>query len=402
VEGVPALLLSLALVVGLARAAGMLARRLGQPPVIGELAAGILVVPLFFTSGAREGPFGPETAADLQVVATIGIAIFMFLVGAEFDGTRRGGQGRLVGCLTVAVVVVPFGLGTGLGFWLVPEGEGAAAALFLGVALAVTAFPVLARIVADRPHDEAIGALALATAAGVDVLAWLLLAAVIGIDAGNAGGLWSLLLMLPYLAVMAWVVRPLLRWFVARGVDEVTRLAVLLVVVLLSAAATETTGLHLIFGAFLAGMAVPRDESLRRHLRDRVAPMNRVLLMPVFFVVAGLGLDLSSFDLHGSGLLGLVVVAAVLGKVGTAAVVGRCCGLDRRSSLRLGILLNTRGLTELIVLRVGLELGVIDGRTYSLLVVMALITTAMTGPLLRLAERRRVTEPARSAPDATR
>ncbi len=254
----------------------------------------------------------------------------------------------------------------------------------------MTAFPVLARILTDRRLiDTPIGGVALACAAGDDVLAWSMLAVVAAL-VGHASA-WLVLLVLPFAAFMLWVVRPLLARLAARQ-ERTGRLAAVVVLVTvaiglwLSAMATSQLGLHAFFGAFLFGVAMPRHGAAV--LRERVLPLvekvSGLVLLPVFFMVAGLAVDLSTVDWRGLGELGLILLVAVGGKFGGAFAGAMGSGVRARHSAVLAILVNTRGLTELIALTVGLQLGVLDQRLYSLLVVMALVTTSMTGVLLRL------------------
>jgi Kef-type K+ transport system membrane component KefB len=272
-----------------------------------------------------------------------------------------------------------------------PTGHELAFVLFLGTAMSVTAFPVLARILTDKGliHTP-IGGLALACAAIDDVLAWTALAVVAALANGDTDP-WRVLLVLPYAAFMLKVVRPGLARLATRvtGRGRLAGPGVLLAVatgLLLSAWATEWMGLHAIFGAFLFGVVMPREGASA--LRERVVPwierVNAVLLLPVFFVVAGIKVDLSSVDGIALGDLGLILLVAIGGKFAGGLLGARVNGVRLRHSAVLAILVNTRGLTELIVLTVGLQLGVLDTELFSLMVVMALVTTAMTGVLLRL------------------
>jgi Kef-type K+ transport system membrane component KefB len=261
--------------------------------------------------------------------------------------------------------------------------------------MSVTAFPVLARILTDRGMDRTVlGGLALTCAAVDDALAWSMLAVVVAVSGGGGGHQWRMLLLLPYLVLMFYAVRPLLR----RGFsgERLTkgRLAAVLVMVLMSGAVTEWIGLHFIFGAFLAGVVMPREiaAAARKEIVDNLGGLTSVLLLPVFFIVAGSAVDLSAVDANGLGELGLIMLAAVSGKFLGAFAGARLNAVPTRQSAALATLMNTRGLTELVILNVGLQLGFLDGPLYSLMVVMAVVTTAMTGPLLRLIYPRRYLE----------
>ncbi|QUF05293.1 cation:proton antiporter [Actinosynnema pretiosum subsp. pretiosum] len=392
------LFLDLAVVLALGALLGALARRLGQPSVVGEVAAGIALGPSLL--GLLPGDpvallFPPEARPPLAFAAQLGLVLFMFLVGCELDVAELRGAGRVVGAVSAGSVVLPFCLGLGVAALLWPRG-GDALALFTAAALSITAFPVLARILAERRMQRTrSGVVALASAAVNDVVAWCALAVVAGIV--TARGPWSAVATLAWTAALVLVavllVRPLVGW-AARAVGGSPRAdAVLFAVVvqglLLFALATTAIGLHAVFGAFLFGAVVPKD-ALREAaptLVDRVGGLSS-LLLPVFFVVAGLSVDVGGLGWSGAGEALLVLVAACVGKLVGAAGGGLLAGLPARDAAEVGVLMNARGLTELVVLGVGLELGVLDGHLFTVLVVMALVTTAATGPLLTLIARR--------------
>ncbi|MCP2272561.1 cation:proton antiporter domain-containing protein [Actinokineospora diospyrosa] len=380
------LLLVLALIIVLARALGAGARALGQPPVIGEVLAGVFVLPLLIDTGLADGLFPTAIRADLSALANIGVALFMFVVGMELDGDLLRGKGKLAAAVSTACIVLPLGLGVLLAWFLADAhapSQRTGFFVFLAVALSITAFPVLARILTDRGMQRTpVGSLALTCAAINDVFAWVLLAVAVTLTGQGQGNQWLVLLVFPYLAIMLWVVKPVLRrLLVDRGKLTPGALAVVIAGVLLSAAATEWIGLHLIFGAFLFGVVMPRDGA-RELVHDKVAELNGVLLLPIFFIVAGLKVDLSAFSTAGFGELALILACAIAGKFLGAFGAARLSGMSTRHSAVLGTLMNTRGLTELIVLSIGAELGLLDAKLYTLMVVMALVTTAMAGPLL--------------------
>jgi Kef-type K+ transport system membrane component KefB len=396
------LVLDIAVIVALARLLGMVARRLGQPAVIGEILGGILLGPTLFGGAITHRLFPVEIQPSLSTLANIGVSVFMFLVGLELDRGLLRGQGRIATSVSLSAIVLPFGLGALLAFYLLghhPTHQRLAFVLFMGTAMSITAFPVLARILTDRNLlDTPIGGLALACASLDDVLAWSLLAVVAAL-AGAGTHPWKVLLVVPFAALLLLVVRPLLARLAARGAARapanrpvpgwLAGAAVLVAVsagLWLSATATDTMGLHLIFGAFLFGVALPRDGFTA--LRERTLPWIRgttaIVLLPLFFMVAGIKVDLSSVDGKALGELGLILLVAIGGKFVGGFTGARLGGVRTRHSAVLAILINTRGLTELIVLTVGLQLHVLDGRLYSLMVVMALVTTTMTGVLLRV------------------
>jgi Kef-type K+ transport system membrane component KefB len=368
------LLLDLALILVVANVFGALARRIDQPPVVGEILAGILLGPSLFHGVISGTLFPADSRLPLTALADIGVAVFMFLVGLEFDhdSLRRGRASVLA--TSLGAMALPFGLGCLLGLYLWHDHAGLPRAgfiLFFGVAMSITAFPVLARILVDRGMQRTrIGGLALASAALGDVVVWCLLAGILALVGPHQS--WHILLFLPYLVVMLFVVRPLLGRLASMEVAFI-------VLPLVSGGLTEWFGLHFIFGAFLAGVVMPRRPEVADRLRTVAAA-----LLPVYFVIAGLNVDLSKIGTRGLGELGLIMVAAVGGKFLGAYGGARGSGQTRRSATTLGILMNSRGLTELIVLSVGLQFGLLDKGLYALMVVMAVITTAMTGPLLRL------------------
>ncbi|MFF9002448.1 cation:proton antiporter [Streptomyces achromogenes] len=385
-----ALFCDLALIIVLARILGAVAQRFSQPAVIGEVLAGILLGPTFLGHSVPECLFPPGVRPMLTALADVGMAVFMFIVGLELDRKILRGTGRLAVTVAVSCIVLPFGLGTLLALMLAGDhaaGHRLGFVLFMGTAMSVTAFPVLARILTDRKMQHTpIGGLALACAAIGDVLAWCMLAAVVALVGGGGGDQWLLLLLVPYAGVMMWVVRPLLRRLVAAGGARLTPavLTVVLAGLLVSGAVTERIGLHFIFGAFLFGVVMPKEstERLRADIIDRIGDVSGQLLQPVFFIIVGLKVDLS--DLGGSGWLdfALILLVAVSGKFVGAFLSARAFRVTARQSAVLATLMNTRGLTELIILTAGLQLGVLDERLYSLMVVMAVVTTAMAGPLL--------------------
>lgn len=391
-QHVTILFLDLTLIVLMARLLGALARRLGQPAVIGEVLAGVFVLPLLVNNGIGGGLFPADIRVNLTALANLGVALFMFVVGMELDGRLLRGKGRTAVAVSMSCIALPLILGTLLALYLArahaPQ-QRLGFIVFIAVALSITAFPVLARILADRGMQRTpVGGLALTAAAVNDVLAWLLLAMAVALTGDGTSKQWLVLFILPYLAVMIWVVKPLLRRVHLRG-GRLTSgtLAAIVAGLLLSAAVTELIGLHLIFGAFMFGVMMPRKTAtggVTDQIHDRIAELNSVLLLPIFFIVAGLKVDLSAFSTAGLGELAVILTAAICGKFIGAYAAARLSGVPSRRAAALGTLMNARGLTELIVLSIGLELGLLDARLYTLMVVMAIVTTAMAGPLLSL------------------
>lgn len=404
--------LDLAVIVVIARLMGRLARRLGQPAVVGEIIAGILLGPTLLGAlpGDLDGKlFPPDVQPYLNVLAQLGLVLFMFLVGLEVDLSFIRGRERIAVSVSVASIVLPFSLGLLLATLLhsrhdVVGGDTVsfvAFGLFLGVAMSITAFPVLARILAERGmHRIPTGVLALACAAVDDVLAWALLAVVVAVVVGGSfGGVAQILLLsILFALVMFLVVKPLLRQLVTRyerfGQLTPEMLATVLVGILASAWVTEEIGIHFIFGAFVFGVVMPRTgaAALTHEITDRLEQVSVLLLLPVFFVVTGFGVDVGALDLAGLGELALILLVAIAGKFLGAFAAARTQRVPRRQATALGVLMNTRGLTELVILNIGVSLGVLDSEMFTLLVIMAVVTTVMTSPLLRLVYPPRVLE----------
>ena len=382
--------IDVALILVAARGAGAVAAKLGQPRVIGELAAGIALGPTLL--GAVPGDLSavlfPEAArAGLDAIGRLGLVLFMFLVGLELD-LRAVPRGRLVALTGVGSALVPFAAGVAIAPILFaahppPAGIGALPfALFLGVALSITAFPVLARILIERDlHHTPLGNLAMGAAAVNDLLGWCLLAIVLA--AVSAAGPWAGPLAVGGTAALA----AFLLWTRSRVLPRLLTRAPVAVAVggaLACAGITDAAGTHVIFGAFLFGLLWPREPgSAAAEVRAKLTPPVTWLLLPVFFALPGLGMNLRVIDAGGLGSLALILVVAIGAKVTGAAAGAWLGGLRAHSALAVGSLMNTRGLMELIVLNLGYEIGVLDARLYAVLLLMAIATTVMTDPVLR-------------------
>jgi Kef-type K+ transport system membrane component KefB len=387
-------LADLAIIILLARLLGMAAKRLGQPPVLGEIIAGILLGPTLFHGKITATLFPATLRPPLTALADLGVVMFMFAVGYLLDLRLIRGRERAAASVSLSSVILPLSLGVWLGVWLARRHhvhQVLPFALFVGTAMSVTAFPVLARILTDRNmHRTRIGSIALASAATDDVLAWSLLALVVAI-AGAGGQQYRLLLAPVYAVVMFVPVRRLLRRL-ARVYERAGQLtpnvlAVVLAGLLLSSYATTWMGLKYIFGAFLFGVAMPREgaaAALREKILDRLEQISVLVLLPVFFVVSGLSVNLSSVGLSGLVELCLIMLIAIVGKFGGAFIGASLAGVRGRRAGVLATLMNTRGLTGIVILSVGLQLHILDQSLYSLMIVMAVVTTMMAGPLLNL------------------
>ncbi len=390
-------LLALVVVIIAARLCGALFARLHQPPVMGEVMAGILLGPSLLgqISPAAMHYLQPAAIAPiLSAIAQIGVMLFMFLVGLELDTARLGRRTRAMIVVSQVSIVVPFLLGMALAVYLYPRLSSSDVpfivfALFIGVSLSVTAFPVLARILTDRGlHGTDLGLVALSCAAVGDVTAWCLLAFVTAVASATMSSAWvTFALTIVYLALMLLVVRPViiravraqeLRESVSQGA-----IAAAVVGMLLSALATEAAGIHAIFGAFFAGALIPHESRLARTLTRALSDLVVVLFLPVFFASTGMRTEIGLVAGASQWLLcGLIILTASVGKFGGTFVAARLTGFGGRESAALGVLMNTRGLMELIVLNVGLELGILSPTLFAMLVLMAVVTTFATTPIL--------------------
>jgi K+:H+ antiporter len=387
------LLADLALIILLARLFGTVAKWLGQPAVLGEIAAGIVLGPTLLHGAIAATLFPATLRPALSALANLGLVLFMFLVGYEMDIRLIRGHERAAASVSLASIILPMALGIGLGTWLAHRHHVhhvATFVLFVGTAMSVTAFPVLARILTERGlHRTRIGAIALASAAIDDVLAWSLLTVVVAL-AGAGGHQWRLLLAPVYAAMMLLLVRPLLRRlalaYQRHGQLTPGILAAVLTGLLLSCYATEWIGVKFISGAFLFGVIMPRGDHRRlyENILARLEQISVLVLLPVFFVISGQSINLAAFGSPEVVELCVITAVAVAGKIAGAVLGGWLTGIRGRPAGALAALMNTRGLTEIVILAVGLQLHILDTSLYSLMVVMAVCTTAMAGPLLKI------------------
>jgi Kef-type K+ transport system membrane component KefB len=393
-------LLAVALIMLTAQLLGALLQRCGQPRVIGEILGGIALGPSLLgviAPAVEASLFGPAVRPQLNLLGQLGLALFMFLIGLELNPALLRGRLPLASRIAVVGIALPLLLGVGLALllerWqpqLLPGDHSVAGALFMGTAMAITAFPVLARILQERGLiGHPLGALTITVAAIDDLFSWILLAAVVAF--ARTGSLWGSLT--PLLQTALWALfllvglRPMRRWlerhYRRHGELGPVLQVSLLAGALLSGAVTEAIGVHLIFGAFLWGLAMPRHEPLRLALEQRLQAVVIQLMLPLFFAISGLSTVLTAIDRPALWVAVLLVLAvAVLGKFAGTWATARLSGVPPREAQALGWLVNTRGLTELVILNVGLSLGVISTTLFSIGVLMAIATTLMTGPLL--------------------
>ncbi|MBS9388311.1 MAG: cation:proton antiporter [Dolichospermum sp. WA123] len=392
-------LVQVLIVIGLSRLVGLGFKAIKQPLVIGEIFAGIMLGPSLFgliAPGLAHSLFPPETMPYLNVLSQIGLIFFMFLIGLELNPKYLSGNLKTAILISNLSIIVPFASAFGLSFLLYPLVSGnnvnfAPFALFLGAAMSITAFPVLARIITENNlQGTRLGTLALTCAAVDDVTAWCILAVAIAVARHGSidqQAIFTIVESIVYIGFMFTVGR----WFLKRLSKHHRRagrlsqlvLAVIYMGVVSSALITEFIGIHLIFGAFLLGAVMPKDEELVRELAIKTEDFVLIFLLPIFFAYSGLKTQIGLLNSPKLWLLSAVILlVAIGGKFTGAYIAARISGIDKRESTALGWLMNTRGLTELIVLNIGLELGVITPLLFTMLVIMALVTTFMTSPLL--------------------
>jgi Kef-type K+ transport system membrane component KefB len=370
---------------------------------VGEIAAGIVLGPSLLGAlfpAASAALFPRDSLVTLELLSQLGVLLFMFVVGVELDVAHLRGRAPAAVVISHSSIAVPFivGMLSSLALYrdYAPAGVSIHAfALFLGIAMSITALPVLARMLEERGLARTpLGTTALTCAAIGDLTAWTLLAFVVALT--TAGGAVTILLTMVtlsavFVAVMVSAVRPLLARTLATasrtGTLNKEEAAIVLAVLLLSALITEAIGIHALFGAFLAGTVMPAAPAFRRALRERLETLTSVLLLPLFFVYTGLRTQIGLLDDVRSWVVcGLIIVVAAIGKVAGTTAAARWTGYGWHQSLTLGALMNTRGLMELVALNVGYDLGILSPRIFTMLVLMALVTTAMTGPLVTLAD----------------
>jgi Kef-type K+ transport system membrane component KefB len=391
-------LLALAAVLVTGRLLGSLLRSVGQPPVIGEVLAGIFLGPSLLgqLAPAVSAYVLPSSVAPfLNVVAQLGVILYMFLVGLDLNGELLRDRVHTAVATSHASIVTPFVLGSILALQLYPrfstnDVSFTSFALFMGVAMSITAFPVLARILTDRGMTRTpLGAIALTCAAADDVTAWCLLALVVGVTQAQVQDAFIVLaLTVAFIGGMWLAIRPVVVGLVARSHGRPpTQQAIALALggLLLSALATERIGIHAVFGAFLFGAVVPHESRLATALKEKLEDLVTILLLPAFFAFTGMRTQIGLLSSPSEWMIcGLIVLVATAGKFGGTLAAARFTGMSWHQSASLGMLMNTRGLMELIVLNIGLDLGVISPTLFAMMVIMALVTTMVTTPVLQL------------------
>lgn len=388
------LLLQIIVILCATRAFGYLARKAGQPAVVGEIIAGIVLGPSLLGLLAPEAMnalFPKSSLPPLQFLSQIGLAFFMFIVGMELDISKIRHKAHDAVMISHASIIIPFFLGVCFAYFtftqFAPQNVGFLSfALFMGIAMSVTAFPVLARIVQERHlTGTPLGVMAITCAAADDITAWCILAIVVAI--AKAGGLVSALvtigLAVVFVAGMLCLVRPWLQRRMRTLNGNKTKVALGFFVLLIAGYIAEVIGIHLLFGAFLAGVIMPAETNIKQVLQDKLEDVSVVILLPIFFAFTGLRTQIGLLNEgHLWVVFAVIMLVAVAGKFAGSAFTARLMGQSWEQSLSIGALMNTRGLMELVVLNIGYDLGILTPQVFAMLVLMALATTFMTGPLL--------------------
>ncbi|MDD4505573.1 MAG: cation:proton antiporter [Sulfurospirillaceae bacterium] len=394
------LLVQIIVIMAAARTFGIFISKFSQPPVIGEIVAGVLLGPSLLGLVFPEFSallFPKSSFQNLHFLSQIGLLLFMFVVGMELDFDKLKQQTKASVVISHISIIFPFFLGTILAYIIYPSFASTtvtftAFALFIGIAMSITAFPVLARILKDHNLTKtSYGAMALTCAAADDATAWYILAIVIAVST-STNLLMSILMLIPivvYVTVMLFVVKPFLRK-IGNKIDDTTLdmkiTTIVLVVLLTSSLITELLGIHALFGAFMAGVMMP--SSSESQLKERIAPrleyVSLLVLLPLFFALTGLRTQINLLESQHWIVCLSIIAVAVIGKFIGSAIASRFMGISWKDSFAIGALMNTRGLMELVVLNIGYELGILSPILFTMFVIMALVTTFMTGPLLYL------------------
>lgn len=394
------LLAQIVTIIFVARLFGWICIKLKQPSVIGEMIAGIVLGPSLIGMYFPEFSaflFPKESLGNLQFLSQIGLILFMYIVGMELDLSVLRKKAHDAVVISHASIIIPFALGIGLSYFIyrefAPEGvQFTSFALFIGIAMSITAFPVLARIVQERNlHKTKLGTVVITCAAADDITAWCILASVIAIvKAGSfTSSIYVILMAIAYVFLMIKIVRPFLKRIgdlqASKNNINKPMVAIFFLTLILSAYATEVIGIHALFGAFMAGAIMPENAKFRTLFIEKIEDVALVLLLPLFFVFTGLRTEIGLLnDSHLWIIAGFIISTAVVGKFAGSALTAKFLGINWKDSLTIGALMNTRGLMELIVLNIGYDLGVLSPEIFAMMVIMALFTTFMTGPALEL------------------
>jgi Kef-type K+ transport system membrane component KefB len=396
------LLMQVIVILVVARLVSAVFLRIGQPSVIGEMIAGIILGPSLLgmiIPKVMSSLFIPSSMGALRSLSQIGVILFMFIVGTEINARQLQEKARAAVVISHASIIVPFFLGVTVSLFIYrPYAPSnipfTSFALFLGVAMSVTAFPVLARIIEERGISNSyLGSTAIACAAVDDVTAWCVLASVIAVvkTDGIGSSALTIILALTFTAFMIFILKPQLNRWLSKHEESPKNgnglVIGALIIAFLSAHVTEVIGIHALFGAFLAGAVMPNTSAVRSFLKERLATFSSAALLPLFFAFTGLRTQISLLDDWQSWIAcaGIITVA-IAGKLGGSMLAARWSRMNWSDSISIGVLMNTRGLMELVVLNIGYDLGILTERIFAMMVLMAIVTTCMTGPLLSLIE----------------
>jgi Kef-type K+ transport system membrane component KefB len=394
----PVLLLQIVVIVVAVRFFGWLFNKIGQPAVIGEIVAGVVLGPSVLgalSPGISHFVFPASSLANLQFISQVGLILFMFVIGLELDISVIRKQARSALVISHTGIIISYALGMSLAFTMYKTYAPAnisflSFSLFMGIAMSITAFPVLARIIKERNLTKTkLGITAITCAASDDVTAWCILAGLIAIvKAGtSASTLFTIGLLLLYVLLMLLIVRPLLKklehLYDKRETVSRSMMAIVFMVMLLSAYLTELIGVHALFGAFVAGVIMPSEINFRQTIIDKIEDVSLVLLLPLFFVFTGLRTQIGLLNETNLWITcGWIILVAMAGKFGGCTMAAKVTGQSWKDSFSIGALMNTRGLMELVVLNIGYDLGILSPQVFAMMVLMALITTFMTNPAL--------------------
>ncbi len=397
-----AFLIQLIIIIITSRVFGYFFKKMGQPTVMGEILAGIFLGPSILGSlfpAYLQAIFPPGSLDTMRILSQIGLILFMFVVGMELDLDILRTKARTAVTISNASIIIPFSLGVCLAYFLhnyyaPKEAPFYAFALFMGIAMSITAFPVLARIIRERTmHDKRIEAIAMTSAALNDVTGWVALAFVIAIIKAHSfsNSLYTLLATVAYMLGMVFIIRPMMNKLAKAQQNSFVKqstVAIIFIVMLLSSLCTELIGVHALFGAFMAGVIMPQQWHFRQVITDKVEDVALILLLPLFFVITGLRTHINTVNTPALWAVTLLIIfVAVLGKLGGSALAAKLTGENNYNSLTIGALMNTRGLMELVILNIGYDLNILSQEIFTMMVIMALVTTFMTSPLLNILDK---------------
>lgn len=394
------LLLQIIVIILFARLFGFLFKKIGQPAVIGEIVAGIVLGPSivgFFFPHITLFLFPEASLASLHFISQIGLILFMFVIGMELDLKAIGKQAYSAVVISHTSTIIAYTLGMGLAYFLynhyAPPGVSFLSfALFMGITMSITAFPVMARILQEKKMTRSkLGSMVLTCAAVDDLTAWCILAAVIAMvkSGSSISALYNIGFAAIYMFLMLKVIRPWLKRlekiYVSKEKMKTPVIAIFFMILIVSSYIASIIGIHALFGAFIAGLIMPSNFSFRKIIIDKIEDVSIILLLPLFFVITGLRTHIGLInDAHSWASFGLILLIAVAGKFGGSAIASRITGQSWKHSLSIGVLMNTRGLMQLIVLNIGYDLGIFTPQIFAMMVLMALVTTFITGPALDL------------------